>query len=174
MLWLTLKVALGDSLGLSLAAWCRLWYEHPTHFILIAGLNHAHIKCFSTFYCSWQSYECDLSLILILIWYALAHSHSVALVFDVWGPSPSSYSYHIITGVWYTLYVVSGHMVVAKHSSTFHLVYITYHSTKSTYQTTTTTMSWLRRGITVSVEWTALLYYIYKKCLKTFYCDGQS
>ena len=43
----------------------------------------------------------------------------IAMVCYDWGPPPSWYSYHIqhihSKGVWYTLYVGSGHMVAAKH-----------------------------------------------------------
>jgi hypothetical protein len=40
-----------DSLGFSLVSWCRWLSSHPIHFILISGLLHTYIKCFSTFSC---------------------------------------------------------------------------------------------------------------------------
>jgi len=58
MLGLTVTVAvigdsLGFSLGFSLAMCCRIWLEHLTQFILIAGLIHTYIMCFSTCYRGW-------------------------------------------------------------------------------------------------------------------------
>ena len=51
---------------------------------------------------------------------AVGFAMGIAIVWNDCGPPPSWYSYHILSihikGVWYTLYVVSGHMVVAKHS----------------------------------------------------------
>ena len=39
------------------------------------------------------------------------------------------------------------------------------------WNTYETNMTWLMRGITL--EWTALPYYMYKKYLRTFYCGWQ-
>jgi hypothetical protein len=41
----------GDSLSFSLGSCSRWWLRLPTHFILIEGLLHIYIMCFSTFYC---------------------------------------------------------------------------------------------------------------------------
>jgi hypothetical protein len=73
MLGVTLKVkvtvaAVRESLGISLAACCRLWLRHPIHFILITGQLHTYIMRLSIFHCGWWSWGHNLSLICAWAW----------------------------------------------------------------------------------------------------------
>jgi hypothetical protein len=101
---------------------------------------------------------------------------SIAFVRNDWGPPPSWNSNHIqsihIIGNWYTLYVVSDHMVAAKHCCSMLAYWVPCVTTAWNWNTYETTMTWLRWG--TNYEWTALPYYMYKKCLITFYCGWQT
>jgi hypothetical protein len=71
------KVVVGDSPGFAMGLHCYISLRHLTHFILIAGLLHTYIMCFSTFYFGWHPYLCNHTLLSSLDSGLTVPGHSV-------------------------------------------------------------------------------------------------